>query len=113
MAPTVKRLVSWIKGLDAARPFEAFQIEITSRCNLNCVMCPVTVLADQWPARNLNDRPLMETWEGAAYHEFRKRFARRVAGASAMMLGATRAVATAEESPAPDACRTCPKLYGV
>ncbi len=54
MAPTVKQLVSWIKGRDAARPFEAFQIEVTSRCNLKCVMCPVTVLADHWPARDMS-----------------------------------------------------------
>ena len=62
---------------------------------------------------NVNDRPLMEIWEGTAYREFRQRFARRVAGASAMMLGAASAAAPVEESPAPDACRTCPKLYGV
>ena len=54
MAPTVKQLVSWIKGRDSLRPFEAFQIEITSRCNLKCVMCPVTVLADHWPARDMS-----------------------------------------------------------
>jgi len=61
---------------------------------------------------NVNDRPLMEIWEGPAYREFRKRFARRVAGASAMMLGAARGAALEEESPAPEACRTCTKLYG-
>ena len=62
---------------------------------------------------NVNDRSLMEIWEGAAYREFRKRFSRRVAGASAMMLGAAGAAHPVNESPAPDACRTCPKLYGV
>jgi MoaA/NifB/PqqE/SkfB family radical SAM enzyme len=62
---------------------------------------------------NVNEQPLMQIWEGAAYRDFRRRFARRVAGASAMMLGAAGAAATAEEAPAPDACRTCPKLYGV
>ena len=40
--------MSWFKGRAAARPYEAFQVEVTSRCNLKCVMCPVTVLADQW-----------------------------------------------------------------
>jgi MoaA/NifB/PqqE/SkfB family radical SAM enzyme len=45
--------MSWFKAREAARPFEAFQIEVTSRCNLKCVMCPVTVLADRWPARDL------------------------------------------------------------
>ena len=62
MAPTVKQLVRWIRGHDAARPFEAFQIEVTSRCNLKCVMCPVTVLADQWPARDMS----WETFERVA-----------------------------------------------
>jgi len=62
MAPTVGQLVSWIKGRDAARPFEAFQIEVTSRCNLKCVMCPVTVLADHWPARDMS----WETFERLA-----------------------------------------------
>jgi hypothetical protein len=60
---------------------------------------------------NVNDRPLMEIWEAAEYREFRKRFSRRVANASAMMFGAASAVV--EESPAPDACRSCPKLYGI
>jgi MoaA/NifB/PqqE/SkfB family radical SAM enzyme len=62
---------------------------------------------------NVNDRPLMEIWEGAAYREFRQRFARRVAGASAMMLGAAGAAVPVQEAQAPDACRSCPKLYGV
>ena len=53
MARTVGQLVSWIKGRDAARPFEAFQIEVTTRCNLKCVMCPVTVLAERWAQRDL------------------------------------------------------------
>jgi MoaA/NifB/PqqE/SkfB family radical SAM enzyme len=46
-------LVSWLRKRDAGRPFEAFQIEVTSRCNLRCVMCPVTVLAERWPAIDL------------------------------------------------------------
>jgi MoaA/NifB/PqqE/SkfB family radical SAM enzyme len=46
-------LVSWLKKPDGRRPFEAFQIEVTSRCNLRCVMCPVTVLAERWPATDL------------------------------------------------------------
>lgn len=54
MAPTIKQLVRWIKGRDTARPFEAFQIEVTSRCNLKCVMCPVTALAEHWPARDMS-----------------------------------------------------------
>jgi MoaA/NifB/PqqE/SkfB family radical SAM enzyme len=46
-------MAGWLKGRAPARPFEAFQIEVTSRCNLKCVMCPVTVLADRWAARDL------------------------------------------------------------
>lgn len=38
----------------ARRPvFDALQVEVTSRCNIRCVMCPVTVLADQWVPRHL------------------------------------------------------------
>lgn len=33
---------------------DAIQIEVTSRCNIRCVMCPVTVLADRWHAQNLD-----------------------------------------------------------
>lgn len=47
-------MVSWFKGHQAVRPFEAFQIEVTSRCNLKCVMCPVTVLADRWPSLDMS-----------------------------------------------------------
>lgn len=53
MAPTVRQVVNWIKGRNATRPFEAFQVEVTSRCNLKCVMCPVTVLAERWPQRDM------------------------------------------------------------
>lgn len=52
----------WLKRLDRGRPFEAFQIEVTSRCNLKCVMCPVTVLAEHWPARDM----AWETFERVA-----------------------------------------------
>jgi MoaA/NifB/PqqE/SkfB family radical SAM enzyme len=62
---------------------------------------------------NVNEQPLSEIWESPAYREFRGRFARRVAGAGLAMLGAAAGAAPEEEMPAPDACRTCPKLYGV
>ena len=63
---------------------------------------------------NLNERPLAEIWESAAYREFRALFAGRVRGASRMLLGALAGGAAEEqEAPAPEACRTCPKLYGV
>jgi MoaA/NifB/PqqE/SkfB family radical SAM enzyme len=62
---------------------------------------------------NVNERPLTEIWESPAYREFRGRFARRVAGAGLALLGAAAGAAPDEELPAPEACRTCPKLYGV
>jgi MoaA/NifB/PqqE/SkfB family radical SAM enzyme len=63
---------------------------------------------------NLNDRSLAQIWESAAYREFRALFAGRVRGASRMVLGALASGAALEEEvPAPEACRTCPKLYGV
>lgn len=60
---------------------------------------------------NVNERPLMEIWENAAYREFRGRFARRVAGAALALLGAAGDGAPDEEPP--ESCRHCPKLYGV
>jgi MoaA/NifB/PqqE/SkfB family radical SAM enzyme len=62
---------------------------------------------------NVNERPLMAIWESAPYREFRGRFAKRVAGAGLAMLGAAAGAAADEEVPAPEPCRTCPKLYGV
>jgi len=62
---------------------------------------------------NVNERPLAEIWESAAYREFRARFARRVAGAGLALLGAAAGTACDAEAPPPEACRTCPKLYGV
>jgi MoaA/NifB/PqqE/SkfB family radical SAM enzyme len=62
---------------------------------------------------NVNERPLMEIWESAPYREWRARFARRVAGAGLALLGAAAGAAPDEEPPPPEACRTCPKLYGV
>jgi MoaA/NifB/PqqE/SkfB family radical SAM enzyme len=54
LAGTVERLLSWVRGREAGRPFEALQLEVTSRCNLACVMCPVTVLADRWPSLDMS-----------------------------------------------------------
>ena len=63
---------------------------------------------------NLNEQPLAEIWESSAYREFRALFAERVHGASRMLLGtAAGGTAVQEDAPAPEACRTCPKLYGV
>jgi MoaA/NifB/PqqE/SkfB family radical SAM enzyme len=63
---------------------------------------------------NLNEQPLDQIWESAAYREFRARFAKRVVGASRMALGVLAGgAADEEEAPPPEACRSCPKLYGV
>ena len=49
----LRRVARWLRGRLRVRPFEAFQIEVTSRCTLRCVMCPRVALADQWPALDL------------------------------------------------------------
>lgn len=49
----VDRFVGWFGKREGERAFEAIQIEVTSRCNIQCVMCPVTVLADRWPTVDL------------------------------------------------------------
>ena len=62
---------------------------------------------------NVNERPFMEIWDSVPYREWRARFARRVAGAGLALLGTAGGTPADEELPAPEACRTCPKLYGV
>jgi len=63
---------------------------------------------------NVNEQSLAEIWQGAAYREFRGRFARRLAGAGLALLGTAAAGRGAvEDDPPPDACRSCPKLHGV
>lgn len=62
MADALERVIGWLRPPAAARRFEALQIEVTSRCNIQCVMCPVTVLADRWPRRDMR----WETFEAIA-----------------------------------------------
>lgn len=62
---------------------------------------------------NVEEKPLAEIWQSAAYREFRERFARRLAGAGLALLGTAAGALAEEDSPPPDACRTCPKLFGV
>ncbi len=62
MAVALERVIGWMRPRRSARRFEAFQIEVTSRCNIKCVMCPVTVLVDRWPQRDVG----WETFEGIA-----------------------------------------------
>ncbi|MBM3359045.1 MAG: radical SAM protein [Betaproteobacteria bacterium] len=63
---------------------------------------------------NVNDQPLMEIWENPAYHDFRAQFSQRLLGVAKMAVGGTtRAAASEQLPPAPEACRTCPKLYGL
>ncbi|MBI4199522.1 MAG: radical SAM protein [Chloroflexi bacterium] len=49
----LKRLADWLKERIQGRPFEAFQIEVTSRCNLRCEMCPKRALGDEWVSQDL------------------------------------------------------------
>ena len=50
----MNRTLKILQRLTSNRIFDALQIEVTSRCNLRCVMCPVTVLADRWHSQNLD-----------------------------------------------------------
>lgn len=40
------------------RPFSAFQIQVTSRCNLRCIMCPKTTFSKEWVMGDMS----METY---------------------------------------------------
>ena len=51
------RVIDWFRRRTRRRTFEAFQIEVTSRCDLHCVMCPKQALATSWPSLDL-------PWEG-------------------------------------------------
>lgn len=46
--------MSWLARWWRGRPFEAFQIEVTARCNLRCIMCPRTALAGTWADHDLS-----------------------------------------------------------
>ncbi len=52
-----ERAASWIRRRTHGRPFEALQIEVTTRCVTRCVMCPRVALAGEWPEMDLS-------WEG-------------------------------------------------
>ncbi len=49
----VKRVVEWFRHRTGGRTLKAFQVEVTSRCNLRCVMCPRVGLADRWREMDL------------------------------------------------------------
>ncbi len=42
------------KSRTGRRPFEAFQVEISTYCSLDCQMCPRTFFADQWVFQNMS-----------------------------------------------------------
>jgi MoaA/NifB/PqqE/SkfB family radical SAM enzyme len=48
-----ERVTDWIRRRPRGRFFEAFQIEVTSRCCVRCKMCPRSTLAEQWPEMDL------------------------------------------------------------
>ncbi len=63
---------------------------------------------------NVNQQELMEIWEAPAYRAFRRQFIERLHGSAKMVFAAAGAArVAAEEAPAPEPCRSCPKLYGV
>jgi MoaA/NifB/PqqE/SkfB family radical SAM enzyme len=49
----LQQVASWLKSRVRGRDFEAFQIEVTSRCALRCAMCPRAALAERWPEKDL------------------------------------------------------------
>jgi len=49
-----EHIAHWLKKQFRGRPFEALQIEVTSRCCLKCEMCPRSALAHQWPEIDLS-----------------------------------------------------------
>lgn len=53
MIGTLARCARGLARRTEERVFEAVQIEVTSRCNIRCVMCPVTELADRWHSQHL------------------------------------------------------------
>jgi MoaA/NifB/PqqE/SkfB family radical SAM enzyme len=61
------RVVEWLRKRTQGRPFEAFQIEVTSRCLTRCVMCPRVALAGEWHEMDLS-------WE--AFQRVARTFAR-------------------------------------
>ncbi len=48
-----QRLRHWFGKGRHGRPFEALQVEVTSRCCLRCEMCPRSARADRWPEIDL------------------------------------------------------------
>ena len=50
----LERVTDWIGRRPRARPFEALQIEVTSRCCIRCEMCPRSTLAERWPEMDLS-----------------------------------------------------------
>ena len=63
---------------------------------------------------NVNERPLLEIWEGEEYRAFRRRFAERLHHAARFALGTAGGAPASDEAPAaPEPCRSCPKLYGL
>jgi hypothetical protein len=63
---------------------------------------------------SIQDQELMDIWEGAAYREFRERFAERRLGLAARAFATVSGGESTEpKMPAPpEPCRTCYKLYG-
>jgi MoaA/NifB/PqqE/SkfB family radical SAM enzyme len=63
---------------------------------------------------NVNEAPLLEIWDTPAYRAFRRLFAQRVLAARSLAFGLARGghAAGEEDPPAPEPCRSCPKLYG-
>src|SRR5512134_3536072 len=57
-----EHVAGWFRRRIRGRQFEAFQIEVTSRCTLRCRMCPRAALEDSWPELDLS----WEAFQGIA-----------------------------------------------
>jgi MoaA/NifB/PqqE/SkfB family radical SAM enzyme len=53
MADALAKVLGWLQSRSGVRPFDALQVEVSSRCNLKCVMCPGSVLAHGWPRHDM------------------------------------------------------------
>lgn len=86
-----RRIADWLNRRAGGRPFEAFQVEVTTRCLLRCAMCPRVALADRWPEMdiprrfdgqslivprlrfgNVLEQDLLDIWNSPAYRAFRE-----------------------------------------
>jgi len=50
----IRRFRSWVSRSFSTRVFNIFQLEVTSKCNLKCIMCPRVSIPRQWSSGNMS-----------------------------------------------------------